>query len=444
VAGGTVRTAWLGDVAPAWFALVTPSLLNDDLLRQLIAVGQVDLVVGVPTFNHAATIAATVRAAEDGLALGFPRERTVIISADGGSRDGTPDLMRELARDVARPAGGSLRTRHVISGAYSGIPARGSALRLIFAAADLLRARAVVVLDPEVTSTRPEWIGALAAPVVRQSFDIVTPMYDRHPLEAPLLSQLVRPVLRATLGRDVQEPLLGEFGCSGRFAAACLARDAPGTGFSRPGLELWLVTSGLAGGFTPGQAFLGPRTLAAPLSPRPSLSAIFPDYVGTLFSCLGEDAAWLRVTGSARVPVIGDVGVRTATAPPMSPTSIGESFGPDVRAMRSILESILTPDTLATLWGMIDSSGSNGLCFDDDLWVATVYDFAAAHHAGVMDRAHVAQALLPLYRGRLASFLTRHLAAEAPDIERELERLAVRFEQSKPYLIERWSRSTTR
>lgn len=429
-------------VLPSGFALVTPSLLNDDLLRQLIAVGQVDIVVGVPAFNHAATIAATLRAAEAGLATAFPRERTVIVTADGGSGDGTPQLVRELPTAGARRSG-SLRTQHLISGAYSGIPSRGSALRLIFAAADLLRARAVVVLDPDVTNVQPAWIGALAAPIARQSFDMITPIYDRHPLEAPLLSQVVRPVLRATLGRDVQEPLVGEFSCSGRFAAACLAREGPGAGFARPGVELWLTATALAGGFTPGQAFLGTRTLTPPPAARPALSAIFPQYIGALFSCLGDHTGWLRTTGSERVPVIGDVGDRTAPAPQMDPAAVGQSFGPDVKALRSILESILAPETFATLWNMADSDAS-GQPFDDDLWVAIVYDFAAAHHAGVMDRAHVSQALMPLYLGRLASFLTRHLAAVPADIEQDLERLAVRFEQSKPYLVERWNRSTTR
>jgi hypothetical protein len=419
-----------------------PSLLNDELLRQLIAAGQVDIVVGVPTFNHAETVAATVQAAEEGLARAFPRERTVIMTADGGSRDGTPDMVRAMAG--ARRGAGSLRTRHVISGMYSGIPDKGSALRLIFAAADLLQARAIVMLDADVTSLSPSWIGGLAAPVARQSFDIVTPLYDRHPLEAPLLSQLVRPLLRATYGRDVQEPLVGEFGCSGRFAAACLARDAPGGGFSRPGVEIWLMTTALAGGFTPGQAFLGPRMLATTQTPRPGLSTIFPQYVGTLFASLGEHTGWLRTTGSERVPVIGDVGNRTAPAPAMDPVSLGASFGQDVKAMRSILESILAPDTFAPLWRMADSPGPDGLHYDAELWVATVYDFLGAHHAGVMDRAHVTQALMPLYLGRLASFLTPHLAAEPSDIEQDLERLAVRFEQSKPYLIERWNRSTTR
>jgi hypothetical protein len=352
--------------------------------------------------------------------------------------------VRTLAAEAgARRGIERLRTRHVISGAYTGLPSRGGALRLIFSAADLLQARAIVVLDPEVASLEPSWVVALAAPAVRQSFDLVSPLYDRHPLEGPLLSQLVRPLLRATLGRDVQEPLLGEFACSGRLAAACLSRETPAAGFSRPGVELWLLVTALAGTFTLAQSFLGPRVVAGQTGSRPGLNTIFSNNVGTLFSVLSENSAvWLAKENSTRVPIVGPVGYRTAPAPVMDALAMGESFRRDVHAMQSILEAIVTSETLARLQLLADPARDAD--YGDDLWVSTVFDFLGAHHTGVMDRAHVIQALIPLYLGRLASFLTRHAAADADAVEQDLERLAVLFEQRKPYLIERWNRSTAR
>ena len=38
------------------------SLLSDELLRHLMAVGQVDLLVGVPTLDNASTIGGVVQA----------------------------------------------------------------------------------------------------------------------------------------------------------------------------------------------------------------------------------------------------------------------------------------------------------------------------------------------------------------------------------------------
>ena len=71
------------------------STLSDALLRQLIAVGQVDVLVGLPTLNNAATIVDVVRAIHVCFTRDFPRLRTVMINSDGGSTDGTPELIRD-------------------------------------------------------------------------------------------------------------------------------------------------------------------------------------------------------------------------------------------------------------------------------------------------------------------------------------------------------------
>src|SRR5262245_62956168 len=70
------------------------STLSDALLRQLMAVGQVDILVGLPTLNNAATVVDVVRAIHVCFTRDFPRQRTVMINSDGGSTDGTPDLIR--------------------------------------------------------------------------------------------------------------------------------------------------------------------------------------------------------------------------------------------------------------------------------------------------------------------------------------------------------------
>ena len=70
------------------------SILTDDFLRELINVGEVDILVGVPTYNDAATVGQVVQAIRAGLLQYFPRQRAVIINADGGSKDATQDLVR--------------------------------------------------------------------------------------------------------------------------------------------------------------------------------------------------------------------------------------------------------------------------------------------------------------------------------------------------------------
>ncbi len=131
--------------------LAEESFLTDDFLRQLINVGEVDILVGLPTHNNAKTIGPIVNTIQSGILRGFPRERAVIVNVDGGSRDGTPELVTGVSIDDVRPASNpyALRTLHSISTKYANSPACGVALRTILAAAELLRAKACVVLSPE-------------------------------------------------------------------------------------------------------------------------------------------------------------------------------------------------------------------------------------------------------------------------------------------------------
>jgi glycosyltransferase involved in cell wall biosynthesis len=92
------------------------SILSDEFIRELINVGEVDILVGVPTQNDARTVGQVVQGVRAGLLKYFPRARSVIINADGGSRDGTRDLVRAASiNDTFGSNLPALRTLHSIS-----------------------------------------------------------------------------------------------------------------------------------------------------------------------------------------------------------------------------------------------------------------------------------------------------------------------------------------
>jgi hypothetical protein len=76
---------------------------------------------------------------------------------------------------------------------------------------------------------------------------------------------------------------------------------------------------------------------------------------------------------------------------------------------------------------------------DDRLWVRLVYDLAAAYHRRVSERDALVRSTLPLYMGRVASFVTEMADADAGQVEARLERLCEIFEQEKDHLRARWS-----
>ena len=79
------------------------SFLADDFLRQLMSVGEVDLLVGIPSYNNALTIGQTLQTVEESLRQNFVRERVVILNMDGGSGDETRNYLSAGA-SVESPA----------------------------------------------------------------------------------------------------------------------------------------------------------------------------------------------------------------------------------------------------------------------------------------------------------------------------------------------------
>ncbi len=416
------------------------TLLSDDLLQQLIAVGQVDILVGLPTLDNAATAGRVAGVIHRSFATDFARERTVLLNCDAGSQDGTPDLVRDasLKEEETLVAHQSLRTIHRISAPYHGLPGKSGALKTLFAAAELMQARAVAVFDPDVTSIDDTWIERLVQPVYEGRADFVAPIFPRSPLDGLLVTQLVRPVVRATYGYRVHEPLAAEFACSGAFAAHCLEQDVWDGPLARYGLDLWLTGTALSGGFRCVETPLGTRVVA-PAAQRPPLAEVFRQVVGSLFGCLeAHSAYWLGRTSVDALPVFGATpGVSHETSA-VDPGQLLEAFRTGARDLEPVLAPLLTTGTFARLVALAAETGA-GIQFPDALWRATLYEAIAAYHKGAMHREHLVQALVPLYEGRAASFLISNQGRPESEVEESLEALAIQFEEAKPDLVERWS-----
>ena len=117
---------------------MTTAALRTEVHDQLESIGQADIIVGIPSYNNANTIGHVVRAIQAGLAKYFPDNKAVIVNSDGGSSDGTMDVVRNTSIDDFNAILLHHRVQPVskISFPYSGIPGKGSAFRTIFEIAD--------------------------------------------------------------------------------------------------------------------------------------------------------------------------------------------------------------------------------------------------------------------------------------------------------------------
>jgi glucosylglycerate synthase len=418
--------------------LAEETFLTDDFLRQLINVGEVDILVGLPTHNNAKTIGAVVQSIQGGILQWFPRERTVIINPDGGSRDGTPELVTGISIDDLRPVSNvhALRTLHCISTRYGSSPSSTLALRTILAAAELLRAKACIVMSPDSSDIEGDWVSKLLRPIRQDGFDLVTPTYRRHKFDGLLVTNLLYPMIRALYGLRIREPYTQEFGFSGRLGGEFLSQNGWDEGTGESGIELGFTLAAITGRQRICQSFLGQKDhierRAADLVPA------LRQTVGPLFSALEPNfAVWSSVTASQAVTTIGPDHETLLESVRVNRKRLREMFSTGVAELETVFHSILSPSTLAELQ-RIAASEEGDFLYSAELWVKTVYEFAASYQKSVINRDHIIQALAPLFRGRALTFLTENRNGSSDDVENNVESLCLEFERLKPYLLQLW------
>ncbi len=415
-------------------------VLPAEALERVRAVGQADIVVGIPSYNNARTIGHVLRAAQAGLAKYFPQLRSAILNSDGGSRDGTQQVVREA--DLGE--GELLLVSHPVfpiqrfTFPYEGIPGKGSAFRCIFRAAELLGARACIVVDSDLRSITPEWVQLLTAPILEHGFDYVAPYYLRHKYDGTITNSIVYPLTRALYGLRVRQPIGGDFGVSGRLAGHYLTKPVWDTNVARYGIDIWMTTTAICDGFQVCQSFLGAKLHDAK-DPGADLSDMFVQVVSTVFGLMETyDGVWTRVAGSSETPLVGfrfGVGLDPIA---VDVERMVNHFRAGVENLGEIWQGVINGDDYPVLTELARLP-TCAFRFDDRVWVRAVYDLACGFHRRVIDREHLVRASLPLYMGWVGSFVQQVAASDASEVDARLEDLAATFESEKHYLVQRWN-----
>ncbi len=422
---------------------MTETLLPQDALLAIDAIGKADIVIGIPSYNNARTIGHVVQAAQAGLAKYFPQFKGVIINSDGGSQDETSHAVLSASVDYSRllMVSTPLSGVHRLSFPYHGIPGKGSAFRLVFHMAQLLGAKACAVVDSDLRSITPEWIDLLIRPVLHAGYDFVAPYYHRHKYDGTITNSIVYPLTRALYGKRIRQPIGGDFGCSNALISRYTAREDWETDVARYGIDIWMTTLAVAEGFKVCQSFLGAKLHDAK-DPGADLSAMLQQVVGSVFALMREfEPVWTARQSSEPVDLFGfpfDVGLDPIEV------NLDRLLGAFQRGCEDLADfwsMALRPHTLKAVRDLasgLSSGTSSSFHIQDSLWAQIVYDFACAHKRHPLERGHLLRSLPPLYLARVASFVVETKEMFAGQVEDRIEQLCLTFEELKPYLADGW------
>lgn len=413
------------EARPRWRASVDARLA--DVVRGAVVVG---LVTAGPT----PSAAGVVSAAREGLAAGCPDAPAGIVHADLTGSSDTALAIDEAAGPVpvVRLGPPDLEGASLQAGTLG----RRAALHAIFAATARLEPRALVVLNPGLTSTTAAWSAGLAGPAASGACDLVLPLYRRRRFEGTLTQALVAPLLRALFGLRLGHPIAEELGCSRAGVQRLLEADWDSEP-ARAQVDIWLPATAAVAGLSVGQAALGPRAVAVAPAQEP-LGATVGRVAGTIFGIAEQhDTAWLETRDRGPASGVPEPAREIDPGPAVDVARMVAGFHQGVRELFPLWERILAPDTLSEILALGEATAED-LRLSDRLWVHVVYDFLLAWRFRVAHRPHVARSLAPIYLGRTASVVRETRAASPAAAAAGAERLAEAFERERGYLVERW------
>ena len=428
------------------------SALTPAVRAEIERLGSADIMVGIPSYRSAATIGHVVRAAQAGLVQYFPDLRPLLVNADAGSSDGTQNVVVETEPPgyveqilLVHPRN-RLTRLSLTYPAVDGVMGKGAALRTLFEMAAELRVQALVVVDSDLRSIVPEWIELLAGPILKGGYDFVAPLYARHKFDGTITNTLTYPVTRALYGHRIRQPIGGDFGVGADLIRHYLAQDTWTPDVSRFGIDIWMTTTALTGGFAVCQSRLGAK-IHDPKDPGSDLGPMFRQVVGTMLAMARQNAPrWLDISGSHDVPAYGFERYADPPAVEIDTPRLLGLFAAGATADVETWRRTFAPEQLERVVALAGEAGAAtgaargtaGFRFPDELWARLVYDLLLAASFGETPAEQLVDAFTSIYFGRVASHVLAGRRLSAEQAEELVERQAREFEAQKPYLVGRW------
>ncbi|HEU4683985.1 MAG TPA: hypothetical protein VFS39_05745 [Nitrospira sp.] len=412
-------------------------------IRKQVALERVEILVGLPSFNNAETVKGVIDAVVTGLQTTFSSASVLLLNEDGGSQDGTPELVKAAVEDRV-PIAFVTRARSAAAGiegfpplSHAWVSGRAEAFHSFLTVTTQAGAAACAVIDPAMRGVTPDWMKWLLGPIVESRADYVAPLFLRPRYEGTLTNTLVYPLNRALYGAAMRYHTGGGCGISGGLAATLLQRDFWKERAAHSSIESCFTTVAVAERRPLCQAGLGEKLMQGPPSGE-DVSTVVAQTVDLVFYFMERYQDVWEHPSVAR-PVL-EVGLPGGLLPDHGAINVDRmirGFRLGLRDLLPLWEIILSPETLSGILplGVVDKED---FVFPPSLWAQTVYDFALAYHEKVLHRDHLLKSLTPLYLGQIASLVLRTQSRKPEQVEECIEELCDTFARMRPYLVERW------
>jgi hypothetical protein len=385
-------------------------------------VKKTDIVVGIPSYQEADNIAFVAAQASRGLTSYFPRLQGAIVNCDNNSPDDTKGVFLKAETTVPK----------IYISTPPGIAGKGYNFENLYRLVKELGAKIVVVVDADLESITPEWIKYFAEPILKKGFDYVTPVYSRHKYDGTITNNICFPLTYGLFGKNIRQPIGGDFAFSRRLCLYWL-RQPWNTAVRQYGIDIFQSSHAVMGGFKICQTGLGSK-IHKPSAPK--LGPMFVQVVQSLFSIIVANKRKLqRVKRIQNTPQYGLKKLGKAQDLKVSLQKIRAQALTGFSQSQRDIKRLLSADNYAQVEPMFRRKKLN---IPPELWIRMVFDMIAAFSQArtPQQQERLAEALKPLYFGRVTTIIKKTYDWSTPRTEKEFLAQARLFFQMRKYLID--------
>jgi len=310
----------------------------------------------------------------------------------------------------------------------------------VFEAAFRLKAKALLVVDADLKSIRPEWIKSMTEPILNKEAQYLVPYYSRHKYDGTITNQIVYPLTRALYGQCIRQPIGGDFAIAPEILDLYLKEDVWTTDVARFGIDIWMTTTAINEGFKIEQVFLGTKIHEAK-DPAEDLGPMFRQIISTLFYLIGKyEEEWRKVKASCAVKIIGGIKKDVKPEPlEVNYNKLRDEFLDGFDHFSPMYKQIIEADNYYKLEKTVKKAKENeGIVFPQELWAKIIYDFAFTYQSWSRNRRRLVDIMTPLYFGRTAAYCQEVADLSDEEAEQVIEAQSLAFEKLKPYLINKY------
>jgi hypothetical protein len=391
-----------------------------------------DVVVGIPSANEVESIARTTEQVDRGLGEYFPDLQCAIVNCDNRSSDGT--------REAFFSAPGKTPKLYISSDPGAG--GKGRNIRNFFEKARMLQPKALIVIEADIKNISPVWIRNLGGPILKGA-GFVCPLYVRHKYEATLTTAIIYPLLRCLYGRRVRQANVGDYGFSPKLLDTYLDPSLWNETVENFGVDIWMTNIALASRLPLVQAFMGAPKVHRLKDQYAHLTVLFREALSTIFELMQVyQGFWEQVKWSKPTALSGTdlQEVETPLPVDINAARLHEMFVEGFDKYYWLWEQVYGP-MVAPKLQEIRSIGLQHFSFPTQTWLTILFDSAAAYRRmSPQERLNLLDALLPLYLGKVLSYVRKTERMSLQQAEEYIENECMIFEENKPYITKVWTR----